>query len=90
MTNFIRKFLDEFAKNNKTTDLTVFGSTATGSSVTSSDPEVLQSNSKFYEGWKGATLENLTNNTRNPVANEWSALDYIHNYHINHILHMRK
>ena len=86
MTNFTRKFLDEFAKDNKNTDLTVYGSTASGSSITSSDPEILQSNPKFREGWKGATLENLTNNTRNPVRNEWSALDYIHNYHINHIL----
>jgi hypothetical protein len=86
MTNFTRKFLDEFAKDNKNTDLTVYGSTASGAPVTSNDPEVLQSNSKFKEGWLGATLENLTNNTRNPVRNEWSALDYIHNYHINHIL----
>ena len=86
MTNFTRKFLDEFAKDNKNTDLTVYGSTANGGSIVSSDPEILQSNPKFREGWKGATLENLTNNTRNPVRNEWSALDYIHNYHINSIL----
>lgn len=86
MTNFTRKFLDEFAKDNKGTDLTIYGSTASASPAPSSDPEVLQSNPKFREGWKGATLENLTNNTRNPVTNEWSALDYIHNYHINSIL----
>lgn len=86
MTNFTRKFLDEFAKDNKNTDLIVYGSTASGGAIPSSDPEVLQGDPNFRLGWKGATLENLTNNTRNPVRNEWSALDYIHNYHINHIL----
>ncbi len=86
MTNFIRKFLDEFAGNNKNDELTIFGSTGAGSPSNSSDPEVLQSNSKFREGWKGATLLNAGNLTRNPVQNEWSALNYIHNYQINHIL----
>jgi len=86
MTNFVRKFLEEFAKDNKNTDLTIFGSTGAGSPSNSADPEVLQSNSKFKQGWAGAALLNAGNLTRNPVQNEWSGLNYIHNYQINHVL----
>ncbi len=86
MTNFTRKFLEEFAKDNKNTELTIFGSTGAGSPTDSADPEVLQSNSKFKEGWKGGTILNAGNLTRNPVQNEMSALAYIANYQLNHIL----
>lgn len=84
--NFVRKFLKEFAATNKGTNLQVFGSKSSGSPALSSDPEVLQDNANFGLAWAGATILNPGNNTRNPIQDEWSGLQYIHNYHTNYIL----
>ena len=86
MTNFTRKFLREFAEDNKNTNLQIYGSAAAATPATSSDPEQLQSNENFKLGWRGATFPNASNSTFLPQIDEWSALNYISNYHLNYLL----